>query len=87
MLKKINDDTYRFNAGNKTISVESLKNKTIEIYEDIAPHKTGFIFEDLKQFISFINNSADIAEALLEEENEDKWDFWVSTQRRQSLQW
>lgn len=70
MLKKV-DDTYRFNAGSKTIGVEYLNNGTIEIYEERDPYRTGFIFDDLKQFISFINNNADIAESLLEEEDEN----------------
>lgn len=68
MLKKVEDNIYRFNAGTKTISVEILKDNVIEVYEDKDPYKTGFIFDNFKQFVSTINNLADVAETLMEEE-------------------
>lgn len=67
MLKKIDDNIYRFNVKGKIVGVEMLNRGTIEIYEEDNPSKTGFIFDDIKQFIAFINNCSDIAEELMEE--------------------
>lgn len=70
MYKK-NDNVYKFTAGDKVISVEVLENGVIEVYDVKDPSHTGFVIDELKHFISMINNMADIAEALLEETK--KW--------------
>lgn len=73
MLKKVSDNIYKFNAGTKTISVEILKDNVIEVYEDRDPYRTGFIFDDFKQMVSTVNNLADVAEAIMEEQKLWKW--------------
>lgn len=40
----------------------------IEIYETNNPAKTGFIFDDKKAFLQFINSITDIAENILKQE-------------------
>lgn len=70
MYKK-NDNVYKFTAGDKVINVEVLENGVIEVYDVEDPSHTGFVIDELKHFISMINNMADIAEALLEETK--KW--------------
>lgn len=73
MLKKIDDNAYRLVVGDKNILIEILGNGSIEIYEEEDPGRTGFIFGDVKKFVFFINNITDIAEAVMEEmDNEDK---------------
>jgi hypothetical protein len=44
----------------------------VEIYELEDPGKTGFIFNDIKQFNMFINYMTDLAEEYFLEVNNDK---------------
>jgi len=65
MFKQSKDNTnsYKFKAGNKTIGVFfSEGDKHSEVYDEADPGRTGFIFNDHKQLISFINGLTDIAE-------------------------
>lgn len=63
-----NDDCFEFYANKIRYTVESLGD-SIEMYETENPSKTGFVFDGgTKNFVLFINNITDIAEALLEEE-------------------
>lgn len=72
MFKK-NDNIYKFSAGEKIINVEVLNGGVIEVYDVNDPSHTGFVIDELKHFISLINNMADVAEHLLEEsKNETK---------------
>lgn len=72
MFKK-NDNIYKFNVGDRIINVEHLNGGVIEVYDVSDPSHTGFIIDELKHFISLINNMADVAEHLLEEsKNETK---------------
>jgi len=70
MFKK-NDNIYKFNVGDKIINVEVLDNGMIEVYDIKNPTYTGFVIDELKHFISMINNMADIAEVLLEESKDE----------------
>ncbi len=65
---KIDSDGYSFSIDKEAIGLESLQDGHIELYEKNDPSHTGFVFGSLKHFISFVNNLADIAEHLLEEE-------------------
>ena len=71
MFKKVNDITYRFNVGSKTIGVDVLDNGVIEVYDEEDPVHTGFILDGMKQFIALINNMADIADFLTEEQENE----------------
>jgi len=60
---KDNDNSYKFKAGNKTIEVFfSEDDEHTELYDERDPGKTGFIFHDHKQLISFINGLTDVVE-------------------------
>ncbi len=57
------ENEYSFVANKIDYTVENLGN-SIEIYETENPSKTGFVFDDLKQFVLFINRLTDIAESI-----------------------
>jgi hypothetical protein len=57
------ENEYSFVANKIDYTVENLGN-SIEIYETDKPSKTGFVFDDLKQFVLFINRLTDIAESI-----------------------
>jgi len=60
---KDNDNSYKFKARNKTIEVFfSEDDEQSEVYDERDPSKTGFIFNDHKQLISFINCLTDVVE-------------------------
>ena len=63
---KDNKNCYNFKAGNKTIEVFFAEDDdNIEVYDLNNPLKTGFVFSDSTQLISFINNLTDVAESHL----------------------
>ena len=65
---KDNSNSYKFKAGNKTIEVFfSEADEQSEVYDEHDPGNTGFIFQDHKQLISFINGLTDVAEHLIGE--------------------
>lgn len=60
---KDNTNSYKFKAGNKTIEVFfSEDDEQVEVYDEEDPGKTGFIFHDNKQLISFVNGLTDVVE-------------------------
>ena len=59
--------THKILIKGKTIEVFIGKDNHIEIYEEKNPGKTGFEFESIKQFNTFINGITDIAERYQEE--------------------
>ena len=50
----------KFKINNKTFEVFIAEDKAIEIYEEDDPAHTGFIFNNKKEIILFINNLSDI---------------------------
>lgn len=71
MFKRVNDITYKFNTGGKNIGIDILDNGIIEIYDEEDPLHTGFILDGIKQFIGLINNMADIADSLVEGQEDE----------------
>jgi hypothetical protein len=65
---KTDNEGYSFSIDKELIGFEYLEDGHIELYEKEDPGHTGFVFGSLKHFISFVNNLADIAEHLLEQE-------------------
>lgn len=61
MLKKKNNYTYDFTIDNEKYEAYFAKDDGIEIYRADDPRHTGFVFENEKQFIVFINSLTDIA--------------------------
>ncbi len=65
MFKQSKDNTnkYKFKAGNKTLEVFfSEDDEQVEVYDVKNPGKTGFIFYNNKELISFVNGLTDIVE-------------------------
>lgn len=50
----------KFKINNKVYGVFIAEDKAIEIYEEEDPAHTGFIFNNKKEMILFINNLSDI---------------------------
>ena len=50
----------KFKINNKVYEVFITKDKSVEIYEEKDPAHTGFIFNNKKEIILFINNLSDI---------------------------
>ena len=67
MVVRSNDEAHNFLIKGKEFEVFFAEDGHSEVYEVKNPGKTGFIFPDLKNLILFINNMTDIAEAKLEE--------------------
>ena len=67
-MVKSKDGVYQFAV--KGISFETFfaEDGHVELYEANNPGKTGFIFEESKHLILFINNITDIAEMEMSEE-------------------
>jgi hypothetical protein len=64
MASRIKDDnTHTFSIKGKDFEVFFAEDGYVEIYEIDNPGKTGFIFQELKNLILFINNLTDIAES------------------------
>lgn len=56
--------TKKFNNKGKNIEVNFSEDGSIEIYEEDDPGATGFVFDNKKEFIYFINKITDIMEDL-----------------------
>lgn len=52
----------QFKIKNKRFEIYFCANDQVEIYELNDPRKTGFIFDNLKDFNMFVNSITDIAE-------------------------
>lgn len=50
----------KFKINNRIFEVFVTEDKAIEIYEEKDPAHTGFIFNNKKEIILFINNLSDI---------------------------
>jgi len=60
---KNNKNCYKIKVGNKTIEIFfSEDDEQIEICDVANPEKTGFIFHDQEQLISFVNGLTDVVE-------------------------
>tara|TARA_Y100000310_G_C20670791_1_gene810170 strand:+ start:1942 stop:2154 length:213 start_codon:yes stop_codon:yes gene_type:complete len=70
MAEKAKKGSYKFIIKGKEYEVFfAEEDEQIEIYEIENAGKTGFIFDDHKQFVLFINNITDIAELEMNEED------------------
>ena len=50
----------KFKINNKVYGIFIAEDKAIEIYEEDDPAHTGFIFNNKKEIVLFINNLSDI---------------------------
>lgn len=71
MLKQINDNTYTFTLNKDKYEIFFADDGYIEIYDTNNPINTGFIFENIKKFIIFINTITDIMEKKAMEKNNE----------------
>ena len=65
---KENKNIYKFKAGNKTIEMYFSEDGSSEFYDEDNLSETGFIFNDKKQLISFVNGLTDVVESWLGEQ-------------------
>ncbi|MHA1988993.1 MAG: hypothetical protein ACW98D_20425 [Promethearchaeota archaeon] len=68
MVSDIKNRQRSFAVKGKEYEIFFAEDGYVEIYETKNPGKTGFIFQNLKNFVLFINNITDIAESKLNEE-------------------
>lgn len=59
--------TRQFISRNKELEIFFGPDGHIELYEKANPSTTGFVFDDQRDLISFINGLTDIAEQHLKE--------------------
>ncbi len=66
-------DLMNFSVKSKEYEMFFAKDGHVEIYAVEDPGHTGFIFDEVKQFVLFINTLTDVLERKLsmEEKNED----------------
>lgn len=70
MLEK-KDNKYIFTVRQKEYEVFFAEDGQTEVYETKNPAETGFIFNDRKRFIIFVNMLTDIAEKELNYEEKN----------------
>lgn len=62
MIKQKDKYTYTFSIKEKKYEIFFAEDEHIEIYEKNNPSSTGFIFDNMKKFILFVNFFTDIIE-------------------------
>lgn len=60
--------TQEIKIRGKVLEIFFAEDGHIELYEVENPGKTGFIFDDLKELYSFVNNLTDVIEQIEKEQ-------------------